>query len=304
MEFVHKLVRIFARTSEQKKREKEQKEHVYGRHMLVIAPITTGMVFVQLPTGSVETELSSVPPKAHIREQKPYAAGSCRSLPIYTEEGLAAIDLVPRPAWETSLSLNKLGEKKSQVARHFRYAILNKKGIKTPTIAVGPTRLKALEEYEEIMERAEKESLTLGTDTEVTKHGSELTSTTMPQSTKDEESLVKIEEKSLLNRMARALKIEMPVKVMGTGRRGVGQKVKPFSEPVEGPLSLGFRRWLREGVDPAANPRTSSPCLYGRDRDGPKRTVFPREWETTLVTTAERPHAVPAAYYQRFIREA
>ncbi|KAF3171763.1 hypothetical protein TWF788_009667 [Orbilia oligospora] len=283
MAFVQKVTGFFARSSEKKKKEKKEDQHVYGRHMLVVAPITTAMVFVQLPPGEpMEANVPKPPPKAHIREHRSYTAGSCRSLPAYTQEGLAAIDLIPRPAWETSLSLNKLEEEQSQINRHFRYAFWDKKGIKSPTIAVGPVRMRALKECENIMERAEKESLPLDIDTEGANYESEPTGVAIPPSTKDEEWLEKIEGKSLVNRITRAFKLEKVMKLVGTGRRGVGQKVKLLLEPVENPLSLGFRRWLREGVDPAANPQTSSPRLYGRDRKGPKRTVFPREWNTTL----------------------
>ncbi|KAF3169371.1 hypothetical protein TWF225_011380 [Orbilia oligospora] len=299
MAFVQKVTGFFARSSEKKKKkEKREDQHVYGRHMLVVPPITTAMVFAQLPPGEpMKANLPKPPPKAHIREHKSYAAGPCRSLPAYTQEGLAAIDLIPRPAWETSLSLNKLEEEQSQINRHFRYAFWDKKGIKSPTIAVGPVRMRALKECEDIMERAEKESLPVDIDTEGANYESEPTGVAILPSTKDEEWLGKIEGKSLVNRITRAFKIGKVMKLVGTGRRGVGQKVKPLPEPVENPLSLGFRRWLREGVDPAANPQTSSPRLYGRDRKGPKRTVFPREWNTTLVTKAERPCAVPAEGY-------
>ncbi|KAK6511451.1 hypothetical protein TWF481_000367 [Arthrobotrys musiformis] len=144
----------------------------------------------------------------------------------------------------------------------------------------------------------------LGGNASRARHDTEPSFSTPQLTTKDEESLVRAKKKSLLNRLLRTLGIREVMNLVGTGLRGVSLKVESLLKPVRGPLSMGFRRWLREGVDPATEPRASSPHLFGRDHDGSLLTVFPREWGTTLVTTIEPPNAVPAEYYREFSREA
>ncbi|RVD83391.1 uncharacterized protein DFL_007778 [Arthrobotrys flagrans] len=301
MTFLQKFKDIFVRGD---KKKTKLKGHVYGRRTLVAAPVTAGMVCVQLPPGGLEPDMPQAPPKARVRQRNLSAATSCRSLTAYGQEGLAAIGMVPRPAWESSSSLDKLDEKEMQIKKHLRYALLNKKDINAPVTTVGPNRLRALEGYEDSMEGAEKEATqSLDVKTKGTESETGPSSVAVQSAVKDEESLARIEGKPLLNRVARAFKIDKVTKSVGTGRRGVGQKAKPLPKPAEDPLSLGPRRWFREGVDPAADPRTSSPRLFGRDHKGPKRTVFPREWDTMLVATVGRPRAVPAKYYKEFARE-
>ncbi|KAK6354225.1 hypothetical protein TWF730_008637 [Orbilia blumenaviensis] len=303
MIFIKKLVSFFNCFSGRSQKKENPNEQVFSRHMLLVAPITTGIVFVQLPPGGEDPSTITPPPKARVTETSTFAARSCCSMPAYGQEELASIGMVPIPAWGASLSMGNIGEEEEHIKRHRRYAFLNKRGINAPTTVIGPTRLRALEDYQRLEERAMgRVAHPLPALTEGTHCGTD----PIAQTNKDEESQIGIEGKSLFDRVARAFKLERVAGSMGIGRRGVSQRASSTPEPVGNSFSMGFRRWLRDGVDPAADPRASNLYLFGHDNrgNGPKRTVFPREWDTTVITTVEKPRTVPAKYYRDFTRDA
>ncbi|KAF3171762.1 hypothetical protein TWF788_009666 [Orbilia oligospora] len=236
----------------------------------------------RLDTKEQTLDIPTAPPRALLRESTSFAGHrATQSLMAYGQADLTNIDRVPRPHWGSGLSEARIRESQSRVKTHYRYEKLEKRGIKAPTLLVGPKRMDALEAYEELEEKA-------------------------ANGLKD--CLAAAQSQMKGERTTEAPSDKNQGMAVGKGRLGSARSAVPrvnlFLRPVKTPLSMGFRRWLREGVDRGLQPHAVGAHLYGRDkRGGSKRTVFPREWETTLVTSAERPRAIPHEYYQQFARE-
>ncbi|KAK6529684.1 hypothetical protein TWF281_008847 [Arthrobotrys megalospora] len=303
----------------------EHGERVYSRNMMLIAPLTTAMVYVQLPPelskpGPEEQafDLPIAPAPALLRDSTALAGrNSTQSLMAYGQIGLAGIDAIPRPAWGPSLSAAKIHECRSQVATHYRYENLENRGIKVPTMLVGPERLNALGAYENLEARAMQEAKTSlvlmedisdggksGTGEEEQSNGCGLVGEENMKTItmcRDEESLLEKEERSIPKRIKMALESNYKTGLAGLKgcldlvRRGIHQAYL-LLRPVETPVRMGFRCWLREGVDPGVNPRATTCDM--------QRTAPPRDWDVTLGTSVTRPCAVPREFYRDFTRDA
>ncbi|KAK6511450.1 hypothetical protein TWF481_000366 [Arthrobotrys musiformis] len=304
--FSQRILNLFRRglgEKKEKKREgkKQEGEYIYGNRMMVVAPITLGLALPEMSPTAISSEVPSLPQPAILRDQiSPAARVSCHSVFTYGQEDLADIDQIPRPAFPRSLSAEMLREERSQLDRHLRYETLNKKGLCLPTVVVGPKRLAALGEWEDLEERAGGEtkgalfvppkmsdgSGEAGVGARREFGDCKITVPTKPVLVSDSEP------SPLVGRTTKGLRL----------RRWVGSKVDSIVRPNPGPIETGFRFRLRDGVDQTVD--TSSLRLYGRDKPGLKRTVHPRPWSTVLVTSATRPRAVPREYYREFARAA
>ncbi|RVD83392.1 uncharacterized protein DFL_007779 [Arthrobotrys flagrans] len=299
--FIRKIQKLFSRGGKEKNnKKKEQKgEHVYGNRMMLVAPITVGIAFPEMSPLEISPERPISPrPAVH----------SSHSVAAYGQEDLASIDGIPRPAFPRSLSTNMIDEERSQIDRHLRYETLDRRGLRLTTIVVGPKRLRALEEWEDLEQRAQEEagnSLPVlpvmnkrgeaGAETGREFGDCKITVPAKPTPVRDEEPCDRRQgRKSIHRRMAMETGLRL--------RRWVDSKVGSITRPTRGPIARGFPFWLRDGVDPTVD--TSSPHLYGRDRPGPKRTVHPRPWGTVLVTSATPPRTVPREFYREFARAA
>ncbi|KAK6354226.1 hypothetical protein TWF730_008638 [Orbilia blumenaviensis] len=270
-----------------RKAKKQEAASLSSPQISIIAPLTVGIIRLGLPQSPDTPKGGSEPgyqESSHsviIGAYGSLGRGSSLSLPTYGQEDLVSIDLVPVPSFPRSLSTDRLDEDPSHLARHFRYEMLKTRGIRAPTIIVGPTRLRALEAYEKLEERAAEgvnRPLAVNSRTEADNGGWQRGL----DGVADVEARTKGKNrKSIPQGMARILHT-VKRGIMGLGASG-SRKGGPIKEPSEGPITMGPQLWLREGVTLGANPRASSPHLYGRDSDGPKRTVHPREWETELV---------------------
>ncbi|EPS35433.1 hypothetical protein H072_11175 [Dactylellina haptotyla CBS 200.50] len=131
----------------------------YSRMVLLIAPLTTNIVFFGLPPIAPQPT-SSVPGIAQGGkgcrglEELGVTITSTRSLMVYCQEELASIDLVPITARAAHASCTQLSESIEDRQRQIRFEVLRKRGIETPTMLIGDNRLRALREYEELEERA------------------------------------------------------------------------------------------------------------------------------------------------------
>ncbi|KAF3309163.1 hypothetical protein TWF173_011394 [Orbilia oligospora] len=235
-----------------------------------------------LDTKEHTLDLPTAPPRALLRESTLLAGHrTTQSLMAYGQADLTDIDRIPRPHWGSGLSEAHIHESQSRVKTHYRYEKLEKRGIKAPTLPVGPKRLDALEAYEKLEEKAAKglKDCLAAAQNQMKMEGT-------AEVPRDKDQGMAVSEGRL------------------SSARGAVPRVNLFLRPVKTPLSMGFRYWLREGVDRGLQPHAVGAHLYGRDKKGgSKGTVFPREWETTLVTSVERPRAVPYEYYQQFARE-
>ncbi|KAK6529685.1 hypothetical protein TWF281_008848 [Arthrobotrys megalospora] len=181
--------------------------------------------------AKVSSGSPTLPPPAVLRDTV-----TSHSMRAYGQEELAPIDAVPRPAFPRSLSMNMLHEERSQLKCHIRYESLEQRGLEISTVIVGPKRLAALGEWEKLEERAEaeakhplpaltqvaevqeivEEEIVKSAKREPSEHSAIVP--TKPATICDEESLVRLGEKAILNRMANAFRLEKVAKCLGLRR--------------------------------------------------------------------------------------
>ncbi|KAK6334849.1 hypothetical protein TWF718_010294 [Orbilia javanica] len=283
MTFADKICSLFRREA--------KKDQVNAHNGLLATPTPLKMVASIVPKTPQPTlgefehtiELPAIPKRAFIRENT-LSKTSIQSLMAYGQTELAGIDAIPRPHWAgPGLSDGNIHDIQTHIKTYYRYETLEKRGIKAPTILVGPSRRNALEAYEKLEER---------------------TLDGVKALLKPTQAKIKEDGKTGVKDEGSQIKIEYVVEGCRSPSRRREPHIKPPPQPAGAPVSMGYRRWLREGVEHGAEPHAVSPRFYGRDKENCMiRTVFPRDWGTTLVTTVERPRAVPREYYQQFSRE-